>query len=167
MELEFQLVHSEQQILLISQLAARIWTGHFIPIIGALQVEYMLERYQSVLAISAQVKSGVRYELVYSDGLPVGYFAIQLNSLSQTLFLSKLYLDAVTRKRGYGARMISHIEQYCIQHSAHQIWLTVNRNNATSIAFYERMGFSIVAEVIQDIGNGFVMDDYRMEKSLL
>jgi hypothetical protein len=29
---------------------------------------------------------------------------------------------------------------------------------------YERMGFSIAEAIVMDIGGGFVMDDYRMEK---
>jgi hypothetical protein len=31
---------------------------------------------------------------------------------------------------------------------------------------YKRLGFQIAAELVMDIGSGFVMDDYRMEKSL-
>ena len=44
--------------------------------------------------------------------------------------------------------------------------LTVNRHNAGSIAFYERMGFAVAGALVQEIGEGFVMDDYRMVKAI-
>jgi hypothetical protein len=31
---------------------------------------------------------------------------------------------------------------------------------------YERLGFRIESPLVMDIGNGFVMDDFRMEKAL-
>ena len=42
----------------------------------------------------------------------------------------------------------------------------VNRNNRPSIAWYTGMGFKTVASIVQDMGLGFVMDDYRMEKTI-
>ncbi len=46
------------------------------------------------------------------------------------------------------------------------IWLQVNKNNVHSIAWYLRMGFRNVRSAVQDIGGGFVMDDFRMEKMI-
>jgi len=45
-----------------------------------------------------------------------------------------------------------------------KLWLTVNKENAVSIAFYERIGFTTQEAMVTDIGEGFVMDDYRMVK---
>ena len=46
------------------------------------------------------------------------------------------------------------------------IRLTVNKGNADSIAIYRHTGFAIVIDVVADIGNGYVMDDYVMEWKL-
>ena len=46
------------------------------------------------------------------------------------------------------------------------IWLTVNRHNRNSIEWYRRTGFSISEAVVKDIGGGYLMDDFRMEKRL-
>ena len=46
------------------------------------------------------------------------------------------------------------------------LWLTVNKDNAGAIAWYTRMGFKNAGAIVQDIGAGYVMDDYRMEKSI-
>ena len=44
--------------------------------------------------------------------------------------------------------------------------LTVNKNNKETIKAYEKMGFKQVRDIVIDIGNNFVMDDYIMEKEL-
>ena len=46
------------------------------------------------------------------------------------------------------------------------ISLTVNKYNEASIKAYEKMGFKKVKDIVIDIGNGFVMDDYLMEKKV-
>ena len=45
--------------------------------------------------------------------------------------------------------------------------IAVNKDNADSIAFYRRVGFGIAGSSVMDIGGGFVMDDYRMVKSVV
>jgi len=44
------------------------------------------------------------------------------------------------------------------------IWLTVNKFNDDTLAWYKRRGFMAVGNVKKDIGDGFFMDDYLMEK---
>ena len=46
-----------------------------------------------------------------------------------------------------------------------KITLNVNRFN-TAYLFYQKMGFEIVAEENLFIGNGYFMDDYKMELKL-
>jgi hypothetical protein len=41
-----------------------------------------------------------------------------------------------------------------------------DRRNTGSIAFYKHLGFTILETVVQDIGNGFVLDDYKMVKTI-
>jgi diamine N-acetyltransferase len=43
--------------------------------------------------------------------------------------------------------------------------LQVNRRNKAK-SFYEKLGFIIIKEFDFDIGNGYVMDDYLMEKKI-
>lgn len=46
--------------------------------------------------------------------------------------------------------------------SGDELWLTLNKHNAGSIAFYEKMGFRKTEALVTDIGGGFVMDYWRM-----
>jgi ribosomal protein S18 acetylase RimI-like enzyme len=45
--------------------------------------------------------------------------------------------------------------------------LQVNKRNEKAIKLYRRAGFAVREEIVVDIGGGFVMDDYVMEKRLV
>jgi ribosomal protein S18 acetylase RimI-like enzyme len=62
--------------------------------------------------------------------------------------------------------MLEFVEDLCRQRKIKKIWLTVNKNNSHSIKWYSRMGFTNTGPLLQDIGGGFVMNDYRMEKTI-
>ena len=47
-----------------------------------------------------------------------------------------------------------------------KMWLTVNKGNENAIAAYLKLGFVRSGELLTDIGNGYVMDDYTMELNL-
>ena len=61
--------------------------------------------------------------------------------------------------------MLELAEQRARELGCTELWLTVNRHNAATIAFYERMGLRKTQELVQDIGHGYVMDDWRMAKA--
>ena len=44
--------------------------------------------------------------------------------------------------------------------------LAVNKHNFNAIAAYRKHGFIVREAVVKEIGGGFVMDDYIMEKRL-
>jgi RimJ/RimL family protein N-acetyltransferase len=44
--------------------------------------------------------------------------------------------------------------------------LRVNKRNAPAIRSYLRAGFRFTEDIVSDIGSGFVMDDYVMEKAV-
>jgi len=58
------------------------------------------------------------------------------------------------------------IEGLARERALNLLWLTVNKGNP-AVKSYQRLGFRIESAIVMDIGNGFVMDDFRMEKSLL
>ena len=49
---------SNQDFSQIETLAREIWEEHYTPIIGAEQVAYMLDKFQSVAAMQKQIKEG-------------------------------------------------------------------------------------------------------------
>lgn len=150
----------------VAALARSIWNEHYVPIIGQAQVDYMLERFQSAAAISGQIGSGYRYFLAGRGGRDIGYLAVCSDAAGGSMILSKIYVVAGSRRSGVGRALLERAEALCRQSGLSRLWLTVNRHNAKSIAAYERMGFRNVGVLVTDIGGGFVMDDYRMEKEI-
>ena len=142
----------------LTELARSIWEEHYTPIIGSDQVAYMLETLQSPEAIAEQMREGRRYHLLQKGVTPAGYLAF--DHLNGGLFLSKLYVSKAFRGQGLARKSVDWL---WASFSPAFIRLTVNRFNEGSIAAYQSLGFIIVDSVQQDIGRGFVMDDYLME----
>ncbi len=158
-------VSTDEEIGAVEALAREIWTEHFTPIIGPAQVEYMLEKFQSRAAISGQIREGYSYFLLEERGSRIGYLAVQPRG--RELFLSKIYVKACERGRGYGRAAVRFAEGFAAERNLTRITLTVNKNNTGSIRAYERLGFEKIEALVQDIGGGFVMDDYRMARDLI
>ena len=155
-------VSSPREVATVARLAREIWRDHYEPIIGAAQVAYMLDKFQSAQAIAAQVAERDHwYFLIRHENRAVGY--IGLERRQEALFLSKLYLKKSVRGRGLGRRAVDFVRQFAGARGLSTIRLTVNRHNATAIAAYQRTGFIRAGEVVTDIGGGYVMDDYVFE----
>ena len=157
-------VESPDEIRAVAALAREIWNQHFVPIIGQAQVDYMLQTIQSVEAITEQMEKGYEYWLLHVDDEDAGYFALIPDAAAGSAMLSKFYLLESRRGCGHGTAMLAFIEKRCRELGMRDLWLTVNRHNAEPIAVYKHMGFKVTGTIVKDIGEGFVMDDYRMAK---
>jgi GNAT superfamily N-acetyltransferase len=156
-------VASAEQVALVARLAREIWEEYYVPIIGRAQVDYMVAKFQTAEAMQAQIDEGYEYFLIHLQDRPVGYLAIRHDAPEARIFISKLYVLAAQRKSGAGRQSLDFVESIARERGATQLWLTVNKGNP-SVRAYERLGFHIAEAIVMDIGGGFVMDDYRMEK---
>ncbi|MEI7474042.1 MAG: GNAT family N-acetyltransferase [bacterium] len=160
--LQFENVLDNKLIEMVEELAKEIWSEHYTEIIGEAQVKYMVDKFQSQSAINQQIQQGLIYYLIkYKDNY-IGYFAVEIKN--KELFLSKLYIKAEYQNQGLGKQSFDFIEELAKEKKLMLISLNVNKNNINSIKAYKKYGFIIVNEIIQDIGNNFVMDDYAMQK---
>jgi diamine N-acetyltransferase len=162
---QFVPVTTAQQIDVVAGLAHEIWYEYYVPLIGRAQVDYMVSRFQSSAAVAQQLREGYEYFMTERDGQCIGYCAVQAQPADQSLFLSKLYLLRDARGGGTGRVCMEFIEQLARRRGLKLLWLTVNKGNP-AVNAYERLGFRIAADLMIDIGGGFVMDDFRMEKPL-
>ncbi len=162
--LRFTRLERAEQLPPIAALAKEIWEEFYTPILGRAQVDHMVAKFQSADAMAAQLRDGYEYFAIERGDELVGYFAVR-GAPDGSLFLSKLYLRADARGTGAGRASMAFIEQLARERGATLLWLTVNKRNP-SVKRYERLGFHIASELVVDIGGGFVMDDFRMEKRL-
>ena len=162
--IEIAIANTTPDYLQIETLADIIWREHYIPIVGKPQIDYMLDKFQSAEAIEKQVGDGFEYFSIFYNKTPVGYISIKQEA--NTLFLSKIYVLRSFRGKKIGKSAMQFVEQKAMDYQLKHIRLTVNINNTNSIKAYEKLGFKNVGPLITDIGNGFVMDDYKMVKVL-
>ncbi len=164
--MKYTQVITDAEIRVTARLAMEIWTEHYTAIIGADQVDYMLDKFQSENAITKQIQNmGYIYYLIKTNKNAIGYFAIIQEN--EELFLSKLYIQKTMRGKGLARKTIDFIKTIALESNLGKITLTVNKNNIGPIAAYQKLGFVNTGPVIQDIGGGFIMDDYKLELKLL
>ena len=156
---------TKEEISAIHDKAVEIWNQHFVPIIGQKQVDYMLDLFLSTDAIEKSVQEDHYHFFSLSDDTLVGFFSIKQDD-THSIFLSKLYVEFASRGKGYAREALNYIEEYAKQHDCNIIWLTCNKYNDNTLAIYKKMGFEIFDEAVNDIGNGYVMDDYYLRKLL-
>jgi ribosomal protein S18 acetylase RimI-like enzyme len=153
----------------ISALAGEIWREHYTPIIGAEQVEYMLEKFQSPEQIRSDAKgNGYIYftAKLNTDRRLIGYCGVQPRG--DHLFISKIYVHRDFRGRLIARSLLNEVYALCRwELNLDKVRLTVNKSNADAIEIYEKIGFRNIDEVKTDIGDGYYMDDYVMEKQLV
>jgi len=163
--IEINIAKSPSDLLLIEQLANTIWREHYIPIIGLEQVDYMLDKYQSVESMKDQIKNGSSYYIIYYNKKYVGY--LSFNKDKDVVFLSKIYVLHNFRGKKIGKKAMSFVEGKTQELGVSKIHLGVNKYNTRTIKAYEKMGFKNIGPSITDIGEGFIMDDFKMEKILV
>lgn len=166
MRITFEAVRTPERIEALAAIADEVWHEHFASILSPEQIDYMVERFQSVPALTDQLQNqGYRYFFLTLGGVRIGYTGVRPDGEGK-LFLSKLYILKPYRGQGYASEAFAFLERLCAEEGLSAIWLTVNRFNTNTIAVYEKKGFVTVRTQVADIGSGFVMDDYIMEKTL-
>lgn len=151
----------------IAALAREIWRAHYPDIIGFEQIEYMLRQRYEPSRIRAELKrNDLWWDKLLLGGEIVAFSSYFLDSAPGEMKLDKLYVRQESQRKGYGGMLIAHACRAALECGCPRLALAVNRNNRSAIAAYVKYGFNIRGAVVKDIGGGFVMDDYIMEKRL-
>jgi diamine N-acetyltransferase len=151
----------------LCELACDIWRQHYPAIIGAAQTEYMLaQRYAPSVLRAELAKGGIWWDVLHEHGCMVAFASSFAGQAPREMKLDKLYVRSDRQRRGYGGMLIAHTCERAKRLGYERVVLAVNRHNANAIAAYLKHGFRIRHAVVKDIGSGFVMDDYMMEKAV-
>jgi len=159
---------TNQDYLLIQQIAHQTWPDTFGDILSQEQIAYMLEMMYSIPALTEQIeKQGYTFLLAKDEDKYLGFAAYELNyqGLAKTK-LHKIYILPEAQGKGLGKILINHVAEIAQENRSTVLSLNVNRNNPATY-FYEKIGFRKVAEENIPIGKGFYMEDFVMDKSLV
>lgn len=157
---------SKEQLADIRELAYKIWPDTYGQILSKEQLEYMLGNFYSIESLENQFENGHVFLFVEEDGQYLGFAAYETDCKEKgKTKLHKIYVMPNTQGKGIGKFLLNEVEQRTKNAENKYLFLNVNKYN-NAISFYEKQGFVKIADEVIDIGQGYVMDDYVMEKKI-
>jgi ribosomal protein S18 acetylase RimI-like enzyme len=154
-------IHTIQEIMM------KVWPQTYAPIISADQIDYMIQMMYSDQSLHRQMKDGHHFILAESENIPVGYASFSRTENWTTYKLHKLYVDISSQRKHIGTALLNKIIQIIKSDHGKFLQLQVNRNNLTALDFYKKHGFFIIKAIDMEIGNGYFMKDYILQKRLM
>lgn len=148
----------------IRQLAMEIWPEAYGDILSPRQLEYMLDMMYSPSSLETQMNKGHQFIIAWQGERAVAFASYSATGTTNHYRLHKIYISTALQGKGIGQQLLVYICNEITAKGALSIELNVNRNNK-AIQFYKKMGFDITREEDNDIGEGFFMNDYVMQKN--
>lgn len=151
---------------LIQSLTETIWRPTYKDILTPEQIEYMIDLMYSTASLTRQMNElHHQFVLLYDGERPIGFASYSTTDTPGIFKLHKIYLDYGYQGKGVGRFFIHAVIDRVKAAQGHILELDVNRYNKARF-FYEKQGFIIVKEKDTDIGKGYLMNDYVMQKTL-
>ncbi|MGV9004675.1 GNAT family N-acetyltransferase [Flavobacterium sp.] len=161
------LANTDNDFKTIIEIAEIVWPVTYGTILSKEQLDFMFQMMYSISALQEQATSKQHhFILAYENKVPIGFASYEFNcNKSNKTKVHKIYILPHLQGRGIGRDLIDYVIKEALYSRNDAIYLNVNRyNNAKH--FYKKIGFRIVKEEDIDIGNGYLMEDYVMEKTL-
>lgn len=156
---------SGNDLLRIEKLVRIIWPIAYKDIISFEQIEYMLASGYSIDSLIQQSETQKFYVFTDENNVDLGFVALEHIKGEQKTKIHKLYVLSNLQQKGIGTLLLNFVAAEAKNTGNELLFLNVNKYNSAQI-FYTKLGFEITRDVVIDIGNGYVMDDYIMEKKL-
>jgi len=150
---------------LIRQIAYKTWPPTYGHILSSAQLDFMLESFYSDDTLLKNMTEKGHYFLLLKENEDWMGFASYEHHYNGTNItrLHKLYLLPEAQGKGAGKQLLEAVECAARQSHSVAVSLNVNRFNKAK-EFYLKCGFEIVGEENLEIGHGYLMEDYKMEK---
>ena len=164
-EIEKVLPNDSTKFQIIRNIAEETWPVAYGEILSTAQLKYMFDMmYTTTSLLEQATKNNLQFILAKEENDYVGFasFEYDMNQTNKTK-IHKIYILPENQRKGIGKKLIDFITIEAKIKKDIAIFLNVNKYNK-AIHFYTKLGFSKVKEEVIDIGNGYVMDDYVMEK---
>ncbi|MCI6103091.1 MAG: GNAT family N-acetyltransferase [Bacteroidales bacterium] len=160
-------IATTKDIPLIRQLAEQVFPETYKNIITPEQCRYMMDMMYSEASLRRQMtEEGHVYQLLSVDGEAAGYVSVQ--PIESDLYeLQKIYVLPRFQGRHLGRTLfdaaVALVKKFHPEPC--RILLHVNRYNKAK-TFYEHLGLKVTKQGDYDIGHGYFMNDYIMEKEI-
>lgn len=149
----------------IAALAREIWQATYPGIITQEQIDFMLEQRYGHERLYDDLEDLHKWlDQAFHDGRRVGFAFSEI--YKGEFKLDKLYIHPDVQRRGVGGQVIAYVAERAKREGYPCLILQVNKRNVNAINSYKKYGFEVRTVTVDDIGGGYVMDDYVMEKKL-
>ena len=152
----------------IIEIAHQTWPSTYSDILSTDQINFMVDLMYNGKTLLSQMNNEIHFFLIVDDELPFGFTSYEIMGKEcdkPYAKVHKLYVLPSHQGKKGGKLLLDHISKEMVSKNVFSMQLNVNKFNK-SVAFYQHYGFYIAKEMILDIGQGYVMDDFVMEKVL-
>lgn len=147
----------------IQDIAEKSWRAHYPGIISHEQIDYMLDMMYSEEELQAHFQNpNYHYYLLGNEDAFLGIMGFETHYEASTSKLHRIYLLKEAKGKGLGKIALDFLKAEIQKQGNERLILNVNKENP-SYHFYLSQHFKVYDEVVLEIGNGYVMDDYLME----
>lgn len=156
----------EKDLIVIQEIAKITWRSTYSGILSQKQIDYMLEKMYNQGVLMEQLLAGYDFLIAEIDAKDVAFASYsRLGDREDAYKLHKLYVLPEAHGMGVGKLLINEVLDKVKEAGGKSLELNVLRANK-SVEFYKKAGFIIKETVSLDVGNGFFMEDYVMEKTI-
>lgn len=158
---------AKEELILIQGIAHQTWPSTFAGLLSKAQIDYMLHWMYDLKMLESQLEKGHGFLVAEIEGEAIGFAGYEMNNLEgQKAKLHKLYLLPSSQGKGVGKALLLEVAKRAREAGQKSLVLNVNKYNKKAIDFYLAMGFVTIRQEVNDIGQGYVMDDDVMELAL-
>ena len=158
---------TKDQLKFIHSLAHEIWPVTYGSILSEPQMAFMLEQFYSHSSLENQMEClHHSFILIKEADNFAGFASFSPHEENPSTFhLNKIYILPSLQGKNIGKQLLNYIINQIKKEGANSLQLNVNRFNK-ALHFYEKQGFSIIRQEDIDIGEGYWMNDYVMERKI-
>ena len=151
---------------IIKEIAFASWPVAYGEILSSEQLQWMLAKFYSDECLQKNIDDNHLFFIVYENEIALGFIGIEHGYYGEMVTrLHKLYLHPNAFGKNVGRFLIDFVACKAQENGSVKISLNVNKYNK-AIGFYKKLNFEIIGEEIISIGNGYIMDDFRMERKI-
>jgi GNAT superfamily N-acetyltransferase len=160
----------KNELFLIRKIAFETWPIAYENILSEDQLAYMLNLFYDLdVLTSQQTQLNHQFILAFDDlenEMGFACYSKEIENPTTKYLLHKLYILPNQQGRKTGTNLLDFIINEIKKTGEKSIiQVNVNRQN-NALNFYLKHGFSIIHEEDNDIGEGYFMNDYVMQKKL-
>ena len=158
---------SINDISIIQDIAYKTWPETYGEILSEHQLKYMLDKFYSDEYLKQNFTNNHLFYIIEENKVPLGFLGIEHNYNKELVTkIHKIYILPNNQGKGIGLFAIDFVIELAKNKLISKVILNINKFNK-ALNFYQKMGFQIIEEINIEIGNGYLMEDFVMEKQII